>query len=187
MGLVHHTDAAREWAYDRNSPVGRLDKAWDEAVRRGWTVVDMKRDWKKVFPFDRDGAGAPFPAARLCFPLALLHEAFLGGAGERPAVAAHRLDLTGVALALLEETGLGRARERLALLLTALLSQVSCAKATAERFSDRTRAASRIRSILCLHREVGELIWEVERSDSHVMAQRTAPTCAIDPESRSTA
>jgi phosphoserine phosphatase len=52
MGLVHHTDAVREWAYDRNSPVGRLDKAWDEAVRRGWTVVDMKRDWKKVFPFD---------------------------------------------------------------------------------------------------------------------------------------
>ena len=48
----HHTDAEREWAYDRNSPVGRLDKAWDEAVRRGWTVVDMKRDWKKVFPFD---------------------------------------------------------------------------------------------------------------------------------------
>jgi phosphoserine phosphatase len=53
MGLVHHTDAVREWAYDRNSPVGRLDKAWDEAVRRSWTVVDMKRDWKKVFPFDR--------------------------------------------------------------------------------------------------------------------------------------
>jgi hypothetical protein len=52
MGLVHHTDAVREWAYDRNSPVGRLDKAWDEALRRGWTVVDMKRDWKKVFPFD---------------------------------------------------------------------------------------------------------------------------------------
>ena len=52
MGLVHHTDAVREWAYDRNSPVGRLDKAWDEAVRRGWTVVDMKRDWKKVFPFE---------------------------------------------------------------------------------------------------------------------------------------
>ena len=38
MGLVHHTDAVREWAYDRNSPVGRLDKAWDEAVRRGRTV-----------------------------------------------------------------------------------------------------------------------------------------------------
>jgi hypothetical protein len=52
MGLVHHTDAVREWAYDRDSPVGRLDKAWDEAVRRDWTVVDMKRDWKKVFPFE---------------------------------------------------------------------------------------------------------------------------------------
>jgi hypothetical protein len=52
MGLVHHTDAEREWAYDRSSPVGRLDKAWDEATRRGWTIVDMKRDWKKVFPFD---------------------------------------------------------------------------------------------------------------------------------------
>ena len=53
MGLVHHTDAVREWAYDRNSPVGRLDKAWDETVRRGRTVVDMKHDRKKVFPFDR--------------------------------------------------------------------------------------------------------------------------------------
>jgi phosphoglycolate phosphatase-like HAD superfamily hydrolase len=52
MGLVHHTDAEREWAYDRNSPVGRLDKAWDEAVKRGWLVVDMKQDWKRVFPFD---------------------------------------------------------------------------------------------------------------------------------------
>jgi phosphoserine phosphatase len=53
MGLVHHTDAVREWAYDRNSPVGRLDKAWDEAVRRGWTVVDMKRDWKVIYPFEK--------------------------------------------------------------------------------------------------------------------------------------
>jgi len=52
MGLVHHTDAEREWAYDRNSPVGRLDKAWDEAVKSGWLVVDMKQDWKRVFPFD---------------------------------------------------------------------------------------------------------------------------------------
>jgi hypothetical protein len=51
MLLVHHTDAEREWAYDRQSPVGRLDKALDEAQRRGWTVVDMKQDWKKVFPF----------------------------------------------------------------------------------------------------------------------------------------
>jgi phosphoglycolate phosphatase-like HAD superfamily hydrolase len=52
MGLVHHTDAVREYAYDRNSPVGRLDRAWDEAVRRGWSVVDMKNDWKVIFPFE---------------------------------------------------------------------------------------------------------------------------------------
>jgi len=51
MLLVHHTDAEREWAYDRQSPIGRLDKALDEAQRRGWTVVDMKKDWKRVFPF----------------------------------------------------------------------------------------------------------------------------------------
>jgi phosphoserine phosphatase len=51
MFLVHHTDAEREWAYDRQSPVGRLDKALDEAQRCGWTVVDMKKDWKQVFPF----------------------------------------------------------------------------------------------------------------------------------------
>ena len=51
MLLVHHTDAEREWAYDRQSPVGRLDKALDEAQRRGWTVVEMKKDWKKIFPF----------------------------------------------------------------------------------------------------------------------------------------
>jgi len=50
MGLVHHTDAEREWAYDRDSPVGRLSTALDEANRRGWTVVDMKRDWRDVFP-----------------------------------------------------------------------------------------------------------------------------------------
>ena len=51
MLIVHHTDAEREWAYDRQSLVGRLDKALEEAQRRGWTVVDMKRDWKRVFPF----------------------------------------------------------------------------------------------------------------------------------------
>lgn len=53
MGIVHHTDAEREWAYDRKSHIGRLDKAWDEAVRRGWTMVDMKADWKVVFPFEK--------------------------------------------------------------------------------------------------------------------------------------
>jgi phosphoserine phosphatase len=50
---VHHTDAAREYAYDRASAVGRLDKGLDEAKVRHWTVVDMKRDWKRVFPFQR--------------------------------------------------------------------------------------------------------------------------------------
>jgi hypothetical protein len=53
MGIVHHTDAEREWAYDRKSPVGRLDKALDEGLARGWTIADMKRDWKKVFAFDK--------------------------------------------------------------------------------------------------------------------------------------
>lgn len=47
--IVHHTDAEREWAYDRKSHIGQLDKALDEAQARGWTVVDMKRDWKTVF------------------------------------------------------------------------------------------------------------------------------------------
>jgi phosphoserine phosphatase len=49
--IVHHTDAEREWAYDRKSSVGHLDKALDEAKKSGWTVVDMKQDWKKVFAF----------------------------------------------------------------------------------------------------------------------------------------
>ena len=48
--IVHHTDAEREYAYDRQSHVGKLDKALDEATQRGWTVVDMKNDWKQVFP-----------------------------------------------------------------------------------------------------------------------------------------
>jgi hypothetical protein len=48
--LVHHTDAEREWAYDRDSHVGRLDKALDQARKDGWTVADMKRDWKVIYP-----------------------------------------------------------------------------------------------------------------------------------------
>jgi hypothetical protein len=48
--LVHHTDSAREWAYDRKSSIGRLDKALDEAQAKGWTVADMKRDWRMIFP-----------------------------------------------------------------------------------------------------------------------------------------
>jgi phosphoglycolate phosphatase-like HAD superfamily hydrolase len=53
MGLVHHTDAEREWAYDRTSHIGRLDKALDEANAKGWTVVDMAKDWKRIFPFEQ--------------------------------------------------------------------------------------------------------------------------------------
>ena len=52
MGLVHHTDAEREWAYDRKSSIGRLDQALDEANAKGWTVVNMKNVWKKIFAFE---------------------------------------------------------------------------------------------------------------------------------------
>jgi len=48
--IVHHTDGEREFAYDRQSSIGKLDKALDEARARHWTVVDMKSDWKAVFP-----------------------------------------------------------------------------------------------------------------------------------------
>jgi phosphoglycolate phosphatase-like HAD superfamily hydrolase len=51
--IVHHDDAAREFAYDRASSVGRLDKAWDEAKAKDWIVVSMKSDWKRVFAFER--------------------------------------------------------------------------------------------------------------------------------------
>ena len=49
--IVHHTDAAREWAYDRGSPVGALARALDEAPARHWIVADMQKDWKTIFPF----------------------------------------------------------------------------------------------------------------------------------------
>jgi hypothetical protein len=48
--IVHHTDADREWAYDRSSHVGRLDKGLNEAASKGWTVVSMKDDWKTIYP-----------------------------------------------------------------------------------------------------------------------------------------
>lgn len=51
--IVHHTDAEREYAYDRQSHFGRLDKALDDAAQWGWIVVDMKKDWKRVFPFEQ--------------------------------------------------------------------------------------------------------------------------------------
>lgn len=50
--LVHHTDAKREWAYDKDSPVGKLNKGLTEAPQRGWTLIDMKNDWKVIFPFE---------------------------------------------------------------------------------------------------------------------------------------
>ncbi len=53
-GLVHHTDARREWAYDRQSKVGRLSRALDEAKEKDWVVVDMAREWKRIYPFDQD-------------------------------------------------------------------------------------------------------------------------------------
>jgi hypothetical protein len=52
MLYLHHTDAQREWAYDRNSSIGKLDKGLDEAREKGWTIIDMKQDWKVVFPLE---------------------------------------------------------------------------------------------------------------------------------------
>jgi hypothetical protein len=50
---VHHDDAGREWAYDRKSPIGKLDRGLDEAAKRGWVVISMKDDWKVIFPFGK--------------------------------------------------------------------------------------------------------------------------------------
>ena len=51
--IVHHTDAEREWAYDRTSHIGQLARGLDEAPKRGWIVVDMKQDWKVIYPFQK--------------------------------------------------------------------------------------------------------------------------------------
>jgi phosphoserine phosphatase len=48
--IVHHTDGEREWAYDRESPIGRLVRGLDEGPERGWVIVDMKNDWKVIYP-----------------------------------------------------------------------------------------------------------------------------------------
>ena len=48
--IVHHTDAEREWAYDREGHVGKLVRGLDEGPDRGWIIVDMKADWLRVFP-----------------------------------------------------------------------------------------------------------------------------------------
>ncbi len=52
MVLIRHTDATREWAYDRDSHIGRLADALDEANAKGWTVVDMAEDWSRIYPFE---------------------------------------------------------------------------------------------------------------------------------------
>ena len=51
--IVHHDDEEREFAYDRKSPFGKLDRGLDEAPQRGWTVVSMKHDWERIFPWQK--------------------------------------------------------------------------------------------------------------------------------------
>ena len=50
--LVHHTDGEREWTYDRDSSIGHLDAALDQATEDGWVVVDMAADWRRIYPFE---------------------------------------------------------------------------------------------------------------------------------------
>ncbi len=52
MLYLHHTDSVREWAYDKDSHIGRLDKGLEEAAKHNWTVIDMKNDWKVIYPFE---------------------------------------------------------------------------------------------------------------------------------------
>jgi hypothetical protein len=49
--IVHHTDAVREWAYDRRSPIGKLEKGLDDAPKYNWVLVDMGKDWNRIYPF----------------------------------------------------------------------------------------------------------------------------------------
>jgi hypothetical protein len=50
--IIHHTDSDREWSYDRNSHIGKLEKGLDDAAEYNWVIIDMKKDWKKIFPFE---------------------------------------------------------------------------------------------------------------------------------------
>ena len=52
MIYIHRTDEKREWAYDRESHIGRLDKGLDEAIEKGWTIINMKDDWRVIYPFE---------------------------------------------------------------------------------------------------------------------------------------
>ena len=56
--IVHHDDADREYAYDRDAGLARLSRGLDEGPSRGWTMVSVKNDWKRVFPFDVDTSRA---------------------------------------------------------------------------------------------------------------------------------
>lgn len=51
--IVHHTDEVREWAYDRTSSIGKLDRGLNDAEKYNWLIVDMKMDWKKVYAFEK--------------------------------------------------------------------------------------------------------------------------------------
>ncbi len=51
--LIHHTDEKREWKYDRDSPIGHLDKGLNDASKYGWSIADIKKDWKVIFPFEK--------------------------------------------------------------------------------------------------------------------------------------
>ena len=50
MLYLHHTDSVREWAFDMDSHIGRLDKGLDTSEKNGWTVTDMAKDWKTIYP-----------------------------------------------------------------------------------------------------------------------------------------
>lgn len=56
-GYAHHIVGDQEYAYDRTAATGRLDKGLAQAAAKGWTLVDMKRDWKRVFPFEAAATG----------------------------------------------------------------------------------------------------------------------------------
>ena len=71
--IVHHTDAVREYAYDRDSDVGRLVKALDQAPKNGWIVVSMKEDWKVIYPFEKAGGKKRFPDGALRTRVGDLH------------------------------------------------------------------------------------------------------------------
>jgi phosphoserine phosphatase len=58
--IVHHTDAEREWAYDRDSHIGQLRRGLDEGPQRGWVIVDMKRDWSVIYPASQPAGGSDF-------------------------------------------------------------------------------------------------------------------------------